>query len=43
MISSDEFRLWELAFDEDGIVGLRDRRLSVRRSARQKSPPMVQL
>jgi hypothetical protein len=30
-LSNDEFNLWELAFDEDGIVGLRDRRLSARR------------
>jgi hypothetical protein len=26
-----EFTLWEKAFDTDGIVGLRDRRLSARR------------
>ena len=31
MLSSDEFSLWELAFDDEGIVGLRDRRLSARR------------
>ena len=31
MISGDEFSLWELAFDDEGIVGLRDRRLSTRR------------
>jgi hypothetical protein len=26
-----EFALWEMAYDTDGIVGLRDRRLSARR------------
>ncbi len=38
MLSSDEFSLWELAFDAEGIIGLRDRRLAARRRAR-KSPP----
>jgi transposase len=33
MVSEDEFALWELAFKEDGIVGLKDRRLSARRRA----------
>ena len=31
IISEDEFALWERAFDDEGIVGLRDRRLSARR------------
>jgi len=36
MLSSDEFSLWELAFDAEGIIGLRDRRLAARRQgARQ--------
>jgi Protein of unknown function (DUF1153) len=35
MLSVDEFSLWELAFNDEGIVGLRDRRLSARRRARQ--------
>jgi len=41
MLSSDEFSLWELAFDDEGIVGLRDRRLSARRRATQSinAPP----
>jgi len=38
MLSSDEFSLWELAFDDEGIVGLRDRRLSARR--RMQSIPL---
>jgi hypothetical protein len=29
-LSEDELALWEMAFDTDGIVGLRDRRLSAR-------------
>ena len=35
MLSNDEFSLWELAFNDEGIVGLRDRRLSARRRTRQ--------
>jgi Protein of unknown function (DUF1153) len=35
MLSDDEFSLWELAFNDEGIVGLRDRRLSARRRTRQ--------
>ena len=35
MLSVDEFSLWALAFDDEGIVGLRDRRLSARRRTRQ--------
>ena len=31
MVSENELALWELAFDEDGTIGLRDRRLSARR------------
>ena len=38
MLSSDEFSLWELAFDAEGIIGLRDRRLAARRRARKSSP-----
>ena len=30
-ISADELALWELAFDDEGIAGLRDRRLAIRR------------
>ena len=30
-ISDDNFSLWEQAFNEEGIVGLKDRRLSARR------------
>ena len=30
-ISDDDFSLWEKAFNEDGIAGLKDRRLSARR------------
>jgi len=36
MIPSDEFSLWELAFDDEGINGLRDRRLSARRRVRNQ-------
>ena len=38
MLSSDEFSLWELAFDAEGIIGLRDRRLSARRRAHNQPP-----
>jgi len=34
-LSSDELSLWELAFDDQGIAGLRDRRLTVRRRGSQ--------
>jgi hypothetical protein len=36
-LSDDEVCLWELAFNEDGIVGLRDRRLSARRRAHSEA------
>ena len=36
-LSDDEFRLWELAFAEDGMVGLRDRRLSARRRSHSEA------
>ena len=35
VLSDDELSFWELAFKDDGIVGLRDRRLSARRRAAQ--------
>ncbi len=38
MLSRDEFSLWEVAFDNEGIIGLRDRRLSARRRARNQPP-----
>jgi hypothetical protein len=31
MLAGHEFSLWERAFDEEGITGLRDQRLSLRR------------
>ena len=45
VLSSDEFSLWELAFDDEGIVGLRDRRLSARRRAAQSTntPPAARV
>ena len=33
MLSGDEISLWEIAFEHEGIVGLRDRRLTARRRA----------
>src|SRR6266699_2806911 len=40
-LSIGEFSLWELAFDGEGIAGLRDRRLSAYRRAVQpiNAPP----
>src|SRR6266536_2502231 len=40
-LSRGEFSLWELAFDDEGIAGLRDRRLSAYRRAAQSTnaPP----
>jgi hypothetical protein len=35
-----ELSLWEQAFDEDGIVGLKDRRLNLRRPAWRPPVPM---
>jgi len=45
VLSSDEFALWELAFDDEGIVGLRDRRLSARRRTAQSTntPPAARV
>ena len=31
MLADSEFSLWERVFEEDGITGLRDRRLDLRR------------
>src|SRR5258708_36630571 len=31
MLSSNEFSMWERAYDDEGVVGLRDRRLKARR------------
>ena len=30
-LSSNEFSIWERAYDDEGVVGLRDRRLKARR------------
>ena len=39
-VDQNELSLWERAFDEDGIVGLKDRRLNLRRPARRPGAPM---
>jgi hypothetical protein len=39
MLAEHEFSLWERAFDEEGITGLRDRRLSLRRRMPQAFQP----
>jgi len=39
-ITEEELSLWERAFDEDGIVGLKDRRLNLRRPAWRTPVPM---
>ena len=31
VVAADEFSLWEQALDEEGITGLKDRRLNLRR------------
>lgn len=37
MLSTDELSLWELAFDDEGFVGLRNRRLAVRRRGNRQA------
>jgi len=39
-VAEPELSLWERAFDEDGIVGLKDRRLNLRRPAWRSPAPM---
>ena len=39
-VDQNELSLWEQAFDEDGIVGLKDRRLNLRRPAWRPPAPM---
>jgi len=41
MLADSEFSLWDRAFDEEGIAGLRDRRLNLRRR-RPVTPEFLQ-
>jgi hypothetical protein len=40
-LSRDEFSLWETAFDHDGIIGLRPRRLSAWRRGADPGGPQA--